>query len=106
MSGGIGPAIGDLLHPIGALVEQAPDALVAVQVGQRREDLGPEGERMAPPVLVPAYGQRSLAAAREQLRDSAAANAGLVAEHQHEDLGTAGRATASAAAIEDEQPSP
>ena len=52
----------------GALVEQPPDALVAVQVGERREVAAPEGDRVTAAVVIAADGERGVAAAGEQRR--------------------------------------
>ena len=58
--------LGDL---VGALVEQAPDALVAVELGELGEDRAREGDRMAAAVVVATDGERRVAAAGEQRGD-------------------------------------
>ena len=67
-------------------IEQLPDALIAVERGELIERAARERERVAAPVVVPARGQRAVAAAGEQLADGRGADPGLVAEHQDHDL--------------------
>ena len=71
-------------HLAGALVEQPPDALVAVQLGQRAEGAVGEGDRVPAAVLVAAHGERRVAAAGEQRPHGLLRHARLVAEHQHQ----------------------
>ena len=73
-------------HLLGAPVEQPPDALVAVQIGQLTEGVVREGDRVAAAVLVAADGQRRAAAAGQQRPHRLRRHAGLVAEHQHHDV--------------------
>jgi hypothetical protein len=67
-------------------VDQLPHALVAVQGGQVTEHRAREGQRVASAVAVGAGGQRRVAAPRQQGLDVGHADAGLVAEHEHEHI--------------------
>ena len=110
-SSGIGPGIAHLADLAGALVEQAPDALVAVEAGQVGEHRARERDRVPAPVVVAADGERRTTAALEQCRNGGGRHAGLVSEHQDQHLaarvhdaerrGDRRRATRSVAVVDD-----
>ena len=92
-------------HVLGALVDQPPHALVAVQVRERAEPRARERDRMPAPVVIGADRKLRLAAPGEQRPHRLRRHPGW-SPSISTSTSQRGSTTPSAAAIEDEQPSP
>ena len=75
--------LGDLC---GVLIEQAPDALVAMELRELAEHAARKRDRMPATVVVAADREWRIAATGEQHRDRRGGDTGLVTEHQHDYL--------------------